>query len=90
MTPSQFTHEAEGLNLIRALLPERDPFRAWSNFEFRDGHGKWHEIDLLVLGERRLHLVVAKPHRKGVQVEQSLAFDMDEDLTARSAEAIVS
>jgi hypothetical protein len=58
--PSQFTHEAEGLNLIRALLPQRDPFRAWSNFEFRDGHGKWHEVDLLVLGERRMHLVALK------------------------------
>jgi serine/threonine protein kinase len=60
VTPSQFTHEAEGLNLIRALLPQRDPFHAWSNFEFRDGHGKWHEVDLLVLGERRLHLVELK------------------------------
>ena len=57
VTPSQFTHEAEGLNLIRALLPQRG---AWSNFEFRDGHGKWHEVDLLVLGERRLHLVELK------------------------------
>lgn len=36
---SQFPHEAEGLNLIRSLLPPRDPFRAWSNFEFRDRYG---------------------------------------------------
>ena len=35
VTPSQFTHEAEGLNLIRSLLPANAPFRAWSNFEFR-------------------------------------------------------
>jgi serine/threonine protein kinase len=60
VTPSQFTHETEGLNLIRALLPANAPFRAWSNFEFRDGHGKWHEVDLLVLGRRRLHLVELK------------------------------
>jgi hypothetical protein len=60
VTPSQFTHEAEGLNLIRALLPANAPFRAWSNLEFRDGHGKWHEVDLLVLGRRRLHLVELK------------------------------
>ena len=60
VTPSQFTHEAEGLNLVRSLLPESAPFRAWSNFEFRDGHGKWHEVDLLVLGRRRLHLVELK------------------------------
>ena len=60
VTPSQFTHEVEGLNLIRSLLPANAPFRAWSNFEFRDGHGKWHEVDLLVLGQRRLHLVELK------------------------------
>src|SRR5215470_9665972 len=60
VTPSQFSHEAEGLALVRQLLPGNAPFRAWSNFEFRDGHGKWHEIDLLVLGRRRLHLVELK------------------------------
>jgi hypothetical protein len=32
VTPSQFTHEAEGLNLVRSLLPGNAPFRAWSNF----------------------------------------------------------
>ena len=42
------------------MLPANAPFRAWSNFEFRDGHGKWHEVDLLVLGRRRLHLVELK------------------------------
>jgi len=63
VTPSQFTHEVEGLNLIRSLLPANAPFRAWSNFEFRDGHGKWHEVDLLVLGRRRLHLVELTPPR---------------------------
>jgi serine/threonine protein kinase len=60
VTPSQFPHEAEGLNVVRALLPQSSPFRAWSNFEFRDSQGKWHEVDLLVLGRRRLHLVELK------------------------------
>ena len=60
VTPSQFTHEAEGLNIVHDLLPDQPPFRAWSNFEFRDGHGKWHEVDLLVLGRRRLHLIELK------------------------------
>jgi len=62
VTPSQFTHEAEGLNIIRALLPRSSPFRAWSNLEFRDGHDKWHEVDLVVLGRRRLHLVELKDY----------------------------
>ncbi len=60
VTPSQFTHEAEGLNIVRDRLPDNAPFRAWSNLEFRDDHGKWHEVDLLVLGRRRLHLVELK------------------------------
>lgn len=60
VTPSQFTHEAEGLNVIRGLLPKIAPFRAWSNLEFRDDHGKWHEVDLVVLGRRRMHLVELK------------------------------
>lgn len=63
VTPSQFTHEAEGLRLVRELLPGNAPFRAWSNFEFRDNHGKWHEVDLLVLGRRQLHLVELKYYR---------------------------
>lgn len=60
VTASQFPHEAEGLDHIRRLLPAVAPFRAWSNFEFRDSHGRWHEVDLLVLGRRRLHLVELK------------------------------
>ena len=60
VSPSQFPHEAEGLAYARQLIPNQAPFRAWSNFEFRDKHGRWHEVDLLVLGRRRLHLVELK------------------------------
>lgn len=60
VSPSQFPHEREGLAEVRQLLPQQPPFRAWSNFEFRDNHGRWHEVDLLVLGRRRLHLVELK------------------------------
>src|SRR3954469_6193171 len=59
-TPSPFPHEAEGLRIVRELLPQISPYRAWSNVEFRDGQGKWHEVDLIVLGQRRLHLVELK------------------------------
>ncbi len=40
VTPSQFTHETDGLQIVRKLLPDQSPFRAWPNFEFRDGHGR--------------------------------------------------
>lgn len=63
VTPSEFPHECEGLEHVRELLPDRPPYRAWSNFEFRDSGGRWHEVDLLVLGERRLHLVELKHYR---------------------------
>ena len=36
ISPSQFEHEAKGLAYIKQLLPDSPPFRAWSNFEFRD------------------------------------------------------
>lgn len=65
VSESEFTHERAGLDHVRALLPDRPPYRVWSNFEFRDSSGKWHEVDLLVLGERRLHLVELK-HYQGV------------------------
>ncbi len=60
VTHSQFPHEAEGLARVRHILPDEAPFRAWSNFEFRDSHGKWHEVDLLLLGRGRLHLIELK------------------------------
>lgn len=60
VSPSQFPHEAEGLALVRAIMPDETPFRAWSNFEFRDSRGRWHEVDLLLLGRRQLHLIELK------------------------------
>src|SRR5262245_46882064 len=33
VTRSQFPHEAEGLAIVRDLLPDVAPFRAWTNFE---------------------------------------------------------
>ncbi len=60
VTPSQFPHEAEGLRIVREILPKRSPFRAWSNFEFRDDRGTWSEVDLLVLAPDGLHLVELK------------------------------
>ncbi|MFN8074141.1 MAG: BREX system serine/threonine kinase PglW [Kineosporiaceae bacterium] len=60
VTPSQFAHEQDGLERIRAIIPDETPFRAWSNVEFRDSRGRWHEVDLLLLGRGALHLIELK------------------------------
>ncbi|MBK6874123.1 MAG: BREX system serine/threonine kinase PglW [Kineosporiaceae bacterium] len=60
VSPSQFPHEADGLALVRLIMPDETPFRAWSNFEFRDSRGRWHEVDLLLLGRGQLHLIELK------------------------------
>ncbi|EKF21528.1 nuclease-related domain protein [Mycolicibacterium hassiacum DSM 44199] len=57
---SQFDHEKQGLEAVKRILPDTDPFRAWANFEFRDNRGRWHEVDLLVLGRDRLYLIELK------------------------------
>ncbi|WP_237172337.1 NERD domain-containing protein, partial [Prescottella equi] len=57
---SAFAHETEGLNSLRETVPNASPYRAWTNFEFMDNHGLWHEVDALVLGRRRLHLIELK------------------------------
>lgn len=49
--------------MVREILPDQAPFRAWSNFEFRDGQGRWSEVDLLVLGRRQFHLVELKYYK---------------------------
>ncbi|WP_063049767.1 protein kinase domain-containing protein [Nocardia arthritidis] len=65
VSTSAFPHEADGLAMLRRIVPDAPPYRAWTNFEFMDNHGQWHEIDALVLGRRRLHLLELK-HYTGV------------------------
>ncbi|HPY25025.1 MAG TPA: NERD domain-containing protein [Mycobacterium sp.] len=60
---SQFPHEKQGLEIVKALLPDAPPFRAWANFEFRDNRGRWHEVDLLVLARDCLYLIELKHYR---------------------------
>lgn len=60
---SQFAHEQQGLEIVKQLLPDAAPFRAWANFEFRDNRGRWHEVDLLVLARDCLYLIELKHYR---------------------------
>lgn len=60
VSDSQFPHEVEGLNYLKGRIPDQSPYRVWSNFEFRDGRGGWHEVDALLLGRGGLHLLELK------------------------------
>ncbi len=57
---SQFPWEREALEWLRAKLPDRDPWHAWTNFEFIDDEGKVNEVDALILSPAGLFLVEIK------------------------------
>lgn len=60
ITPSLYEHERRALDFIRAGLPDHDPYRAWSNFEFVTSDGAIYEVDLLVLTKQGFFLVEIK------------------------------
>lgn len=60
ITPSQYEWERRALDFIRAGLPNHEPYRAWSNFEFQASDGAIYEVDLLVLTKQGLWLVEIK------------------------------
>src|SRR3954454_10787609 len=60
ITPSKFEWERRALDFIRSGLPDHDPYRAWSNFEFQAEDGSIYEVDLLVLTKQGFWLVETK------------------------------
>ncbi len=60
ITPSQYEHERNALDFVRAGLPDHDPYRAWTNFEFQTDDGAIYEVDLLVLTKQGFWLVECK------------------------------
>ncbi len=60
ITPSQFPWEKDALDYIRQGLPDQEPYRAWSNFEFRSDYGDINEVDLFVLSPQGLFLIEIK------------------------------
>jgi serine/threonine protein kinase len=57
---SEFPWEQEALAFIRDRLHDRDPYRAWANFEFIADDGSVNEVDLLVLTPKGLFLIEIK------------------------------
>lgn len=87
VTPSNYAHEAAGLRLLREILPNTSPYRAWTNFEFMDGQGQWHEIDAAILGRGRLHLIEMKSyagHLTGTEQTWTRRFSSGRTKTERS------
>lgn len=41
-------------------MPAKTPYQGWSNFEFRDTHGRWHEVDAMILNRNTLYIVELK------------------------------
>lgn len=66
-SPSAYDWEREALEFIRENLPDRDPWKAWSNLEFIDDDGRVNEVDLLVLTPDGLVLVEIKSRPGTVQ-----------------------
>ena len=65
VTASQFPWEKEALDYLREQLPDQDPYRAWSNFEFRADDGSINEVDCLVITPTGFTLIEIKS-RPGV------------------------
>ncbi|TDV52018.1 BREX system serine/threonine kinase PglW [Actinophytocola oryzae] len=64
---SDFDHERAGLAQVRALLPDRYPYQAWSNFTFISPRGHPREVDLLVAVPSGLYLLELKNIRGRVR-----------------------
>ena len=61
ITESGFPWERDALEFVRSRFPDREPFRAWANFEFIADDGSINEVDLLVLTPVGFFLVEIKP-----------------------------
>lgn len=60
VSQSSFEWEREALDFLRDSLPDHEPWRAWSNFEFIDDEGRVNEVDALVLTPVGLVLIEVK------------------------------
>lgn len=59
VTPSEFPWERDALAHLRAALPDRDPYRAYANFEFILD-GAIGEVDTLVIAPKGIFLIEIK------------------------------
>ncbi len=82
ITPSQYEWERRGPDFIRTSLPDYDPYRAWSNFEFLTDDGAIYEVDLLILTKQGFWLVETKAWAVCMPVEYTPTVNDLADLLA--------
>ena len=70
VTTSEFAWEQHALDYLRSRLPDSDPFRAWSNFEFTALNGAIYEVDLLVVSLHCIYLVEIKSWSGSIDGDQ--------------------
>jgi serine/threonine protein kinase len=60
ITDSEFAWERAALDFVRERLPDAEPYRAWSNFDFIADDGTINEVDLVVLAPSGFFLIEIK------------------------------
>ncbi|MFC5993095.1 BREX system serine/threonine kinase PglW [Pseudonocardia hispaniensis] len=60
--PSEYPWEQDGLDHVKRLMPDAEPFRAWALFSFTASSGRINECDLLIAVPGGLYLVELKAH----------------------------
>jgi serine/threonine protein kinase len=78
VSPSQFAWEREALDFIRQGLPDCEPYRAWSNFEFIADDSSINEVDLLVFTPQGFFVIEIKS-RPGILTGDALTWMWSHD-----------
>jgi serine/threonine protein kinase len=60
--PSEYPWEQDGLDHIKRLKPDVEPYRAWATFSFTASSGRINECDLLIAVPGGLFLLELKAH----------------------------
>jgi len=83
VSQSSFRWELEALDWMRQHLPDHDPWRVWSNFEFIADDGSINEVDALLLSPVGLFLIEIKS-RPGIVSGDSHTWYWTTDGRSRS------
>lgn len=59
---SEYPWEQDGLDHIKRLMPDAEPYRAWATFSFTAASGRINECDLLIAVPGGLYLLELKAH----------------------------